>query len=226
MPSRAWAAVLLSTVLPQPISTPDGSLGEREATLEGILQQQKELTLQMKAYKSNRVPGAPHAKSCGSHRAGPDAGLPGEGGGGLGKQTPPPHHVQGPRMPGKQPGGWPPAARTRTSAAQLLDPVSDPRGQGHPAGAALDTPTPAPRPALHCVCRTRGPRGAQPTQEHCACALALNSLSNAAPGSPLRTRVGVGVQVIRQADGQTSAHLRPNKWAWTQVGGKVWTQTA
>lgn len=80
------------------ISTPHGFPEEREATLGCILHQKKETTPLMKADESNRVPSVRSAKSCSSHGAGPGAALP-EGGGGHGKPSPQPLHVQGPRMP-------------------------------------------------------------------------------------------------------------------------------
>lgn len=98
MPSRIGLLGFSLQSRHNPTSTPDGFLEEREATLEYILRQKKEFTLQMKADKSNRVPGVRSAKSCSSHRAGPGAGLPGEGGG-HGKPSLQPLHVQGSRMP-------------------------------------------------------------------------------------------------------------------------------
>ncbi|XP_014650746.1 PREDICTED: nitric oxide synthase-interacting protein isoform X1 [Ceratotherium simum simum] len=166
-----------------PVVTPDGYLYDREAILEYILHQKKEVARQMKVTAGLReaagrpAGGAERAAAGGG--AGPGAGLPGEGGGHR-EPAPQPLHAQG-RL-GDRPRRCPSRAQRgprrqgqRHSAAQLLDPVADPRGQGHQAGEAVahrDLPDvgeaaahvgPDAR-ALHAPRRLRGSRGAHHAQ--------------------------------------------------------------
>lgn len=49
-----------------PVVTPDGYLYEREAILEYILHQKKEIARQMKAYEKQRAPSGRSSGSCGA----------------------------------------------------------------------------------------------------------------------------------------------------------------